>query len=154
MLFSFGPYQIDVDVEKTANFYQNNAIPTSKQCSCNGCQNYDKAILQASPAILQFLRDLGIDAQRPGEVFGVTGEVDPNQTYWYSGWYHIVGTLLGRPEGIKEETQKNCYQPDPDFDFRVWFTDDRHCMGWIEKEFPEPILEMSISTHLPWVIGI
>lgn len=152
MLFSFGPYQVYVDVEKTAAFYQSKAVPTSEQCTCNGCQNYDKAILQASPAVLQFLRDLGIDPKRPGEVFGVTGEIEVNKTYWYSGWYHIVGTFLDHPDETKQEALENCYQPDPAFDFRVWFTDDRKHMGWIEKEFPEPILEMSISTHLPWII--
>ena len=152
MLFSFGPYQIDVDVEKTAAFYRDKAVPTSEQCRCDGCQNYDKAILQASPAVLRFLRSLGMIPGRPGEVFGVTGEVEADQTYWYSGWYHLVGRLISQPEKTNQETEENCYCPDPDFDFRVWFTDDRHFMGWIEKEFPEPILEMSISTRLPWVI--
>ena len=152
MLFSFGPYRMDVDVEKTSAFYQSHAVLTSEQCTCGGCQNYDKAILQAPPAVLQFLRNLGIDPQKPGEVFGSTGEIDADQTYWYSGWYHIVGTLITRPEDIKQETEENSYRPDPDFDFHAWFTDDRHHMGWIETEFPEPILEMSISTHLPWVI--
>lgn len=152
MLFTFGPYQVDVDVEKTAAFYRSHAIPTSEQCTCNGCQNYDKAILQESPVVLKFLRELGIDPQRPGEVFGVTGEVDPEQTYWYSGWYHVVGTLPDHPEEIRNLTLENCYRPDPNSDFCIWFTDDRELMGWIEKDFPEPILEMTISTHLPWVL--
>jgi hypothetical protein len=152
MLFSFGPYRMDVDVEKTSAFYQSNAVLTSEQCTCGGCQNYDKAILQASPTVLQFLRDFGIDPQKPGEVFGYTGEIDADQTYWYSGWYHIVGTILDQPPKDKQETSENCYQPDPTFDFRVWFTDNREQMGWINKEFPRPMFEMSISTHLPWVI--
>ena len=108
--------------------------------------------MQASPAVLQFLRELGIDPQRPGEVFGTTGEVDPDQTYWYSGWYHVVGTLSDHPEEIRNLTLENSYRPDPNFDFRIWFTDDRELMGWIEKDFPEPVLEMTISTHLPWVL--
>lgn len=158
MLFTFGKYRLDIDVESTRAFYESDsAVVTSQSCRCDGCQNYDKAILTAPAAVTDFLRALGIDPQKPGEVFGVIGEVESDTRYWYNGWYHAVGTLLECP-ALGDTPQaavfddENCYRPDPAFDFEVWFIDDRNHMGWIETDFPEPILELSISTRLPWLI--
>lgn len=43
MIFKFGQYKVDIDVEKTKNFYEN-AEPVSKSCSCDGCLNFEKAV--------------------------------------------------------------------------------------------------------------
>lgn len=158
MQFTFGSYRLDVDVEQTRAFYESDrAVRTSESCRCDGCQNYDRAILQAPPTVTDFLRALGIDPQKPGEVFGVTGETESDRRYWYNGWYHVVGTLLQAPVSDDASKtaiydKKNSYRPDPAFDFDVWFIGDRSRMGWIEKEFPTPIVELSISTRLPWLL--
>ena len=149
MIFSFGGYKIDVDVAATRAFYQSEYARTLGQsCGCDICKNYDDAILKAGEKVLSFLKELGIDPQKPGEVFGldVDGKPEKNGTYFYGGWYHLVGTLLeDKSEGI-------CYDPDPDFDFSLWVTDDPMKMGFIKEGFPEPILEFSIITHLPWLL--
>ena len=75
MLFTFSDYQIEVDVERTRAFYNSEtSIPTSKQCSCDGCQNYDQAILTASPRVLTFLTSLGIDPCKPAEVYTLSDD--------------------------------------------------------------------------------
>lgn len=149
MIFSFGNYKLDVDVAATRAFYQSeNACTPGQSCGCEYCQNYDKAILKAGKKVLAFLEGLGIDPQKPGEVYGldVDSKLEENGTYFYGGWYHVVGTLLEDcSEGV-------CYQPDPDFDFTLWVTDDPVKMGWVEKDFPRPILELSVITHLPWLL--
>ncbi|MBQ2715419.1 MAG: hypothetical protein IJF21_01365 [Clostridia bacterium] len=153
MIFTFGNFKIDVDVEKTREFYSSDkALVTSKQCTCNGCQNYDRAIMTAPTSILDFLRNLGIDPQKPGEVFGISLDVDSNGLYWYGGWYHIVGTILEGCSETKSEDTSNAFIPDSNYNFLVWFTDDKKKMGWIEKDFPTPILELSISAKLPWLL--
>ncbi len=146
MHFTFEDYQIEVDIERTRAFYESEAsIPTSKQCTCDGCQNYDKAILTASSSILTFLRSLGIDPCKPGEVYLLTGEREPDGRYRYEGWYHVVGTI------IQKGTSKG-YEPDSDYNFTVFFEDDCKRMGWIEPGFPTPILEFSIHTILPYLL--
>lgn len=146
MHFSFGQYKIEVDVERTRSFYESAAsIPTSQQCTCDGCQNYDKAILTAPASVLNFLRSLGIDPCNPGEVYTVIGEREPDGRYWYGGWYHVVGRIVKKGED-------DWYKPDPSYDFKVWFADDRTRMGWVEKEFPKPILELSIDAFLPYLL--
>ena len=154
MIFQFGQYKIDVNVEKTRAFYESD-VPkkTSDSCVCEGCQNYDKAILTAPDAVLSFLRSLGIDPQKPGEVYGYVDHKSGEPTHMYGGWYHVVGVMLeGRLESAVESALTR-YRPDPDFDFNVWFGDDVKRMGWIYEGFPTPIVELSISTTLPWLIA-
>lgn len=147
MIFAFGGYKIDVDVAATRAFYQSDASLTPGQsCGCDICKNYDIAIWKTGEKVLTFLEGMGIDPQKPGEVYGLNDEPEENGTYCYGGWYHAVGTLL-------EDTSNGiCYRPDSDFDFTLWVTDDPVKMGWVEKDFPKPIIEFSIFTHLPWLL--
>jgi len=97
--------------------------------------------MSCSTIIVEFLNNLGIDPRKPGEVFG--------NKYYCSGWYHIVGTLLnGRVDGRVCDSS-NAFIPDKTVDFTVWFDDDSNRMGWIEKNFPNPILELSFSANFP-----
>lgn len=149
MIFTFGNYTVDVDLKKTRKYYET----TIYNCDCcDACRNYDCAIMTAPTSVLDFLRSLGIDPQKPGEVFGCSQDLDENGLYWYSGWYHIVGTMISGEIESKFEDSHNSFKPDPDFDFQVWFTGDRKKMGPIEKFFRTPIIELSISTKLPWLL--
>ena len=148
MIFIFGNNVIDVDVEKTRAFYKSSFATTPKQdCRCEGCQNFDAAILQAPPSVLDFLKSLGIDPQKPCEVFGLFDEPDEDKTYLYGGWYHVVGRMIKR-----EEDPQRLYKPEESFDVSVGFTDERGSMGFIKKGFPAPILELSVSMRLPWLL--
>ena len=91
MIFQFGRYTLDVDVEKTKAFYDSNrSVATDEACSCARCQLFPHAVMSSSDAILEFLRRLGVDPRKPGEVFGYSD--DETDRHQYSGWYHIVGT--------------------------------------------------------------
>ncbi len=60
MIFTFGQYKIDVDVEKTKEFYSN-AKTVSTGCSCDGCLNFEKAVGKLPKEVRTFFADLGID---------------------------------------------------------------------------------------------
>ena len=148
MIFEFGRYTIDVDIEKTKEFYSSSlAVRTDEACSCHMCQNFSGAIMTSSRLVLDFLRGLGVDPQKAEEVCGVLGDCE--ETVGYLGWYPIVGTLLkGRVEG-KVYNESNAFLPDSNSEFMFWFEDDRSKMGWINKNFPSPVLEISFSAVLP-----
>lgn len=158
MLFQFGQYRLDIDVERTREFYNSQySLPTSRQCTCTGCQNFDKAILLATDKVLNFLTSMGIDPCRPSEAFGATEHRDDDSNECrYNGWYHVVGTLSESPIDESnlpiKETENNSYMPDTDFDFRVWILSNQDIMGWIEPEFPSPFVEIEFNIKLPWVI--
>ena len=43
MIFTLGPYTLDVDVEKTKRYYDT-AKSVGEECTCDGCQNFEKAV--------------------------------------------------------------------------------------------------------------
>lgn len=150
MVFEFGRYVVYVNVEKTKEFYDSDlSVPTNKACKCDRCQRFPKAILSSSNAVLEFLYSLGIDPVKAGEVFGFSDdEVDQ-----YCGWYHVVGTLMeGRLTDVYCD-DTNAFVPDVNTNFKVWFEDRPDKMGWIEKGFPRPVLEISFSSELPVLPG-
>ena len=143
MLFEFGRYIVDVDLEKTKEFYDSDqSVPTNEACSCDRCQRFPKAILSSSNAVLDFLHCLGIDPTKAGEVIGSSSD-----DYW--GWYHVVGTLIEGRLTEKRLDDTNAFRPDINTKFKVWFEDDPDLMGWIEDGFPSPVLEIFFNATLP-----
>ena len=162
MIFRFGNYTLDVDVERTRAFYERDDVKTtSEQCVCQGCQNYDGAILTASATVLDFLRSMGIDPRKPAEVFNVTGMQEADGTIWYNGWFHVCGTLVESPETVNETMHENGsrslsyrwelgYRPDPDYPFVLLPTRE---ISLLPEGFPAPALELEMDTRLPWVLS-
>ncbi len=155
MIFRFGNYTLDVDVDRTRAFYAREDVETtSEKCTCQGCQNYDKAILAASDTVADFLRSLGIDPRKPAEVFDVMGGLDENGQVLYNGFYHICGTRL-EGEDAWVHTSESSMHLDGD---RMYAVDDSFKVSFEERvlllheEFPAPVLQLEIDTHLPWVL--
>ncbi len=143
MIFNFGRYTIDVDIEKTRAFYASDfSIATNNACSCDHCQLFPEAIISSSTTIVDFLNSLGIDPRKPVEVTGCEKDC-------YDGWYHIVGNLLNGKINEPCFDSSNAFVPDKTVKFLAWFDDDSESMWCIEENFPTPILEMSFSAYLP-----
>ena len=161
MIFKFANFILDIDVERTRAFYERVDIPTmSQQCDCINCQNFDEAILKASDKVLDFLRCFGIDPQKPVETFNVPGCLEKERTIWYNGWYHICGSIVDSPETVKksllpdgrediEYCWEHSYAPDTDFPFKVLPVKMRDLL---HEEFPTPVIQLEIDTHLPYVL--
>ena len=91
MVFEFGSYKADIDVEKTRHFYKN-AESVSKRCSCDGCTNFEEAVAVLPQSVIKFFADLGIDMRKVCECYvNITND---NGTLLYGGFYHVCGTLL------------------------------------------------------------
>ncbi len=157
MIFRFSDYVLDVDVERTREFY---ARDDRWQCDCQNCRNYDKAILTAPETVLAFLQSLGIDPRKPAEVFNVTGMQEEDGTIWYNGWCHVCGTLVECPENMTETVSENGsrslsyrwefgYRPDPDYPFMLLPVRE---ITLLPEGFPTPAVELEIDTRLPWVL--
>ena len=157
MIFRFSDYVLDIDVDRTREFYAREDIETtSEKCTCQGCQNYDKAILAASDTVVDFLRSLGIDPRKPAEVFDIMGgQLDENGQVLYNGFYHICGTRI-EGEDAWVHTSENSMHLDMD---RMYTVDDSFKVSFEEqvlllhKEFPAPVLQMEIDARLPWVLS-
>ena len=155
MIFRFSDYVLDIDVDRTREFYAREDIETtSEKCTCQGCQNYDKAILAASDTVVGFLRSLGIDPRKPAEAFDVMGILGEDGKVWYNGFYHICGTRIEGEDAWVHTSEKSMHL---DMD-RMYAVDDSFKVSFEEqvlllhKEFPAPVLQMEIDAHLPWVL--
>ena len=159
MILKFGNFTVDIDAESTARFYRERAKSTSEWCSCRGCQNFDKAVLQASKAVLAFLETLGIDPRKPAEACDAAGEMFNDGTVYYWGFYHVCGKIIECPECFKSDAAKTestaelqeraMYRPDGTEDFAFGFTDG--ILG-LEEGFPEPCIQLEFDMYLPCVL--
>ena len=157
MIFRFSDFVLDVDVERTREFYDREG---KWQCSCLNCRNYDRAILTAPDTVLDFLRSLGIDPRKPAEVFNTTGMLEEDGTISYNGWLHICGTLAEGPDTVTErgtEDGARClsyrwdlaYRPDPAYPFSILPVKE---ITLLPEDFPTPAVELEIDARLPWVL--
>lgn len=151
MVFEFGPYKVNVDVERTRAFYET-AQRIDQQCRCDGCRNYVKAAAILPEAVLSFFSSLGADPVKAAEVY--VNDPDHNGLALYGGFYHLCGTVLSgvsafRPAG------GGCRCWDRELTFHVTET---FCVSFeescdlLEDGFPQPAIQMEIDAEIPWVL--
>lgn len=151
MLFEVGQYRVDVEVEKTKQFYQN-ADAVSKSCSCDGCRNFEKAVDTLPPFVTAFFADLGIDMKKACECYVNCAGQDG--LLLYGGFYHVCGTLLDG-QGAWQEISENTFYWNNDAafcispDFNIAFQED---IALLEQDFPLPVLQLEFLAKIPWVL--
>lgn len=89
MIIKKQDYVLDVDVQETANYYNNVTTP----CECYDCRNYCLQAKNTFPSLTKFLAELGADISRPDELgaHNIDGEV----CYQFVS-YTIAGKILQR----------------------------------------------------------
>ena len=152
MIFDFGNFRLDIDVESTKDFYRKHGKTVLEDCGCVNCQNYYEAISKASDKVKTFFNSIGIDPRK-----------SPEATWWYTNedgiaYYsiilHVVGTIIHAAD-IYKPTGDNSYQLinenlcEIDKNFKVGFTSKAVL---VEKDFPKPCIQLEIEAYLPWVI--
>lgn len=167
MIFEFGNIKLDIDVEKTKNFFDNFDYK-EHSCNCSGCRNYYKSAEEMDRDILDFFNKLGLDILKPTELLIPFPEDDKLRYY---GWYHICGKIL-EGESPFENTELepmilNNSQLEEDSeilvlpgtkleedtmypivkDYLVGFSEDELML---EENFPQPVIQMEISALIPW----
>ena len=159
MNLKFGNFAVEIDAERTARFYRESAKSTSEWCTCRGCQNFDKAVLKAPAAVLEFFAAMGIDPRKPAEACDAAGELFDDGTVYYWGFYHVCGKITEMPDCWKagapteEKTadlqRATMYRPDGTADFEFGFTDN---INLLEEGFPEPCIQLEFDMYLPCVL--
>lgn len=150
MILDIGIYQLDVDVERTAQFYRS---AEGIRCDCDGCRNYAKAVLSLPIAVQHFFQQFGIDPAKPAEVY-VNDAPSANSVH-YGGFYHVCGTVLkgtdpwipvGNGGYILDE--QCLIQLNDECSFFI--SSDR--IDLLDEHFPKPVLQIEIVFILPWVL--
>ena len=144
MIFEFGNFCIDVDVERTKEFYDKHGKTVIEDCGCINCCNYYEAILNVSDKVKDFFNSLGIDPQKsPEATWWVTNN---NGIAYYTICFHIVGTLL-KPEN--KYAANNFHKYEIEQGFEISFASR---IAYLEENFPQPCIQLEIDAYLPWVL--
>lgn len=152
MLFEFGNFRVDIDVESTKEFYSLHGKNVLEDCGCANCRNYFEAISKVSDNVKNFFLSIGIDPQKTPEA--TWWNTDENGIAFYSLIFHVVGRIVDAVEIYKSvgdngflKMPENFY--DIDKGFKVGFTSKNVLL---EKDFPKPCIQLEIDAHLPWVL--
>lgn len=148
MIFKFGQYKVDINIEKTRYFY-NNAQLVSDGCTCDGCENFEKAVSLLPKTVTAFFAALGIDMRKICESY--VNCVNNDETLLYGGFYHVCGTVSGGSDSCAPAASDG----EDDLTFPV--SDDMHISfrescDLLEKGFPLPVIQLEISANIPWVL--
>ena len=96
MLFEFGEFLVDIDVEATRNYYRTNM--TEDDCICAGCVNFRKFADGCDARIKQVFSDIGIDNMK--YVYEIIPYDESAEDYekeggnLYGGFFPVVGRVL------------------------------------------------------------
>ncbi|HEK9101661.1 hypothetical protein KFD70_23185 [Bacillus pfraonensis] len=137
-----GKWILDVDIEKTREFYQKEF----DTCKCQDCRNYYiLASNELKPAISDIFSLLGITPSKPAGLSAYPTE--NSEILLYMGHYHFVGKMLKGPLCTTSHfTEENTIEL------------DGFCLGiseellFVPEEFPEPILQLEFETKLSYVL--
>lgn len=152
MIFEFGQYRADIDVDKTKQFYKNEPL-LSQGCSCDGCRNFEKAVERLPEKVKAFFNDLGIDMKKVCEIY--VNYTNSDGSLYYGGFCHICGTLLsGKSAWIPIDETVSCWEETQAFkvDDGFYVSFQKEC-SLLEEGFPTPALQLEISAkNIPWVL--
>ncbi len=152
MIFEFGQYKVDIDVEKTKQFY-GGAQSVSSQCSCDNCHNFEKAVDGFSPTVKEVFFNIGVDMKKVCECYVMDDNYD-TATSLYGGFYHVCGTLV-EGESVWKKTGDNTahlndekmFSVEPGFKISFWEE-----INLLEDDFPLPVIELEFMAEIPWVL--
>ena len=152
MLFEFGNYILDIDVDKTREFYIH-AQNITADCDCQGCRNYVKWAEELSAEPKYTLENMGVLLEKTPEVYVNCSNEDG--TLYYGGFYHVCGKIVRGKNPWMTITENSRTFDEGTFvsladGFRVSFTED---IDLLEENFPTPAIQMEILANIPFVLS-
>ena len=144
MIFEFGHQKVDIDVEKTRQFYLEDSLI---DCTCDGCVNFVKAVDILPETVKTFFTNLGVDLKKSTEIY-VCYQNDDG-TLLYGGFCHLCGTILDGDTFWGQLAQKGNEPFLVSPHFRVYFHND---IALLERNFPKPVLQLEFDARIPWVL--
>lgn len=161
MIIKMAGYVIEVDVEKTREYYLSK--DSVNDCTCTGCQNYRRYTEVCDDKIRTWFQQFGIDDLKYiAEILPYNTEEDGR--VFYGGFYHVCGKITKDTEKknditMEEKQEKSDgiqYFPpglpgiilDKDY-YEAFFS--QSCL-MLASDFPRPALQIEIFARIPWLI--
>ena len=144
MIFQFGKYKIDADVERTRKYYQESSLIT-QSCQCEGCRNFELAVEKLPDSVNDFFASLGIDLKKVFEAI----ETGKDGGYWGIA-YLYAEVLEGENPHIKTGENSFRWNEEAEFSvgdiFFVTFENEK------ADDSVEPNCTLEFYAKIPWVL--
>ena len=153
MFFKFGDYELEIDVERTRQFYLESIQDLTEGCDCPGCRNFRKAYEQMSREVKSFFWKLGVDILKAPDMSVYYGNSE-KQTLFYNGFVHLCGEIL------KDGALRTIVTPNQtQIEAESWYVIAEECSvmftkdcALLESGFPAPVIQMEVCMDIPWVL--
>lgn len=138
---------IKVNTDETTEFYTKDDYI---DCSCDYCKNYLLCCDIFPEEIHILFNELCISPKKEGEIMHFNE--NENGTHFYVPFYHLSGQILSLSEFefIKQNRKIKIKKLDMLHDYNIEFTEN---LSLVPENFPEPIIEFSLSLNLPWLFN-
>ena len=152
MVFEFGNNTVDVDVERTREYYKT-AKYITEECQCDGCCNYVAAVECFPKEVKVLFESLGVDIRKSHEV-GAYAAVDGGKAAYYAGFYHLCGKILS--PGDYEVWHQGSHKAEI-HDEKLYVISKGYSIAFtnhvalLDADFPSPAIQMEIIfENVPW----
>ena len=144
MIFEFGHQKVDIDVERTRQFYLEDGI---LDCPCDDCVNYVNAVDKLPEPVKSFFDNIGVNIKNPAEISTLCAVSE--KTVVYHGFYYVCGNVLDNDNLGEEfdEDDESYYAIAPHF----WAYFLRK-LALPEDTLPEPLVWLEFTGRIPWVL--
>lgn len=153
MVFEFGKFKIDVDVEATREYYAKHGRTVLEDCGCINCRNFYTVMSNPTEKVKAFFDSLGVDPLKSPEATWF--DTNENGIAYYYLYYHLVGTIIEAKDTCTVATEHSpsslkieCLH-EIDKDFKVGFRCKKY---FVYEKFPDPCIQLEIEARLPWVL--
>lgn len=151
MILTFGNFKLDVNIDKTREYYETIAELITKGCDCDGCANYERATEVFPNPVKKLFDDLGIDPKKAADVF-VCCAKDNGAKASYMGCYVFGGKIISG-EGIityeKVDENTSVGRVHEENFFKV---DEGYSVGFEPNGKVRNSLLMTVHFIVPWVL--
>ncbi len=152
MILTFGKFRLDVDIDKTREYYNTVRLIT-EGCDCDGCANFEQATELFPNPVKKLFGDLGIDPKKAAEVFTCCAE-DNGTKMHYTGCYVFFGKILSGErimlfEKVDENTSIGTLQKK-----NLFKVDEGYSVGFESDGDDITLLFMQVYFDVvPWVLN-
>lgn len=152
MIFELSGYTLDVDVERTKDYYKTARLVINS-CSCLTCRNFDKAADSFPQEITDFFVNLGADIKKAREIYAI--DIRTDNAMHYGGWLHLCGKIIaGEVAPVKVVDPEEFFVLNANIHkitdgFSVSFK--KEC-NLPDESFPRPAFQLEIYADVPWVL--
>lgn len=150
MILTFGNFTLDVNIDKTREYYKNAELIT-EGCDCDGCANYERATEAFPASVKKLFDDLGIDPKKAEEVFVCCAKDNGTKALYY-GCYVFGGKIISGERIVTFEKVDENTSVGRVHEENFFKVNEGYSVGFEPHGDVKNSLLMTVDFLVPWVL--